>query len=129
MVIKAICYADDVLLLVKEFRVTEKLLGTSATYFKKSLKLNMDIEKSRVIRVLSIFYFCIEKEQKQDNTLVNAKSEKDQRQTVKTNFPQSVQKFGHSFKQHNSNLCDIGWNNENAGKIKLVTIQVSVYKQ
>ena len=62
MVIKAICYADDVLLLVKEFRVTEKLLGTSATYFKKSLKLNMDIEKSRVIRVLSSFYFCIEKE-------------------------------------------------------------------
>ena len=57
MVIKAICYADYVLLLVKEFRVTEKLLETSTAYLEKKLKLKVNIEKSRVVSVYSIRNF------------------------------------------------------------------------
>ena len=56
--VKVIRYADDILLLAKSIRASERLLGTSTAYLEKKLKLKVNIEKSRVVSVYSIRIFA-----------------------------------------------------------------------
>ena len=55
--VKVIRYADDILLLAKSIRASERLLGTSTAYLEKKLKLKVNIEKSRAVSVCSIRNF------------------------------------------------------------------------
>ena len=55
--VKVIRYADDILILAKSMRAAERLLGTSAAYLEKKLKLKVNTEKSRAVSVYSIRNF------------------------------------------------------------------------
>lgn len=55
--VKVIRYADDILLLAKSIRATERLLRTSTEYLEKKLKLKVNTEKSRAVSVYSIRNF------------------------------------------------------------------------
>lgn len=55
--VKVIRYADDILLLAKSIRATERLLETSTRYLEKKLKLKVNTEKSRAVSVYSIRNF------------------------------------------------------------------------
>lgn len=55
--VKVIRYADDILLLAKSIRAAERLLGTSAAYLEKKLKLKVNTKKSRAVSVYSIRNF------------------------------------------------------------------------
>ncbi len=55
--VKVIRYADDILLLARSKRASERLLETSAGYLEKKLKLKVNTEKSRTVSVYSIRNF------------------------------------------------------------------------
>ena len=55
--VKVIRYADDIVLLARSQRAAERLLGTSRTYLEKKLKLKVNEEKSKAVRVYSIRNF------------------------------------------------------------------------
>jgi retron-type reverse transcriptase len=55
--VRVIRYADDILLLAKRIRAAERLLGTSAEYLEKKLKLKVNTEKNRAVSVYSIRKF------------------------------------------------------------------------
>ena len=55
--VKVIRYADDIVLLAKSKRASERLLETSARYLEKKLKLKVNTEKSRAVSVYSIRNF------------------------------------------------------------------------
>ena len=55
--VKVIRYADDIILLAKNIRAAERLLGTSTEYLEKKLKLKVNTEKSRAVSVYSIRNF------------------------------------------------------------------------
>ena len=56
--VKAIRYADDIILLAKSIRAAERLLGTSTEYLEKKLKLKVNTEKSRAVSVYAIQNFA-----------------------------------------------------------------------
>ena len=55
--VKVIRYADDIVLLAKSKRASERLLETSTRYLEKKLKLKVNTEKSCVVSVYSIRNF------------------------------------------------------------------------
>ncbi len=55
--VKAIRYADDIVLLAKSIRAADRLLGTSTEYLEKKLKLKVNTEKSRAVSVYAIRNF------------------------------------------------------------------------
>ncbi len=55
--VKVIRYADDIVLLAKSKRASERLLETSTRYLEKKLKLKVNTEKSRAVSVYSIRNF------------------------------------------------------------------------
>lgn len=56
--VKVIRYADDIVLLAKSKRASERLLETSTRYLEKKLKLKVNTEKSRAVSVYSIRNFA-----------------------------------------------------------------------
>ena len=55
--VKVIRYADDIVLLAKSKRATERLLETSSRYLEDKLKLTVNREKSRAVSVTAIRNF------------------------------------------------------------------------
>lgn len=55
--VKVIRYADDIVLLAKSKRASERLLETSSRYLEDKLKLKVNTEKSRAVSVYSIRNF------------------------------------------------------------------------
>ena len=55
--VKVIRYADDIVLLAKSPRATERLLETSTRYLENELKLTVNREKSRTVSVTAIRNF------------------------------------------------------------------------
>ena len=55
--VKVVRYADDILLLARSKRASERLLETSTKYLEKKLKLKVNREKSRAVSVYSIRNF------------------------------------------------------------------------
>lgn len=55
--VKVIRYADDIVLLAKSKRASERLLETSTRYLEKKLKLKVNTEKSCAVSVYSIRIF------------------------------------------------------------------------
>ena len=55
--VKVIRYADDIVLLAKSERATERLLETSSRYLEDKLKLTVNREKSRAVSVTAIRNF------------------------------------------------------------------------
>jgi retron-type reverse transcriptase len=55
--VKVVRYADDILLLAKSKRASERLLGTSTKYLESKLKLKVNMDKSRAVSVYSIRNF------------------------------------------------------------------------
>ena len=55
--VKVIRYADDIVLLAKSQRATERLLETSTRYLEGKLKLTVNKEKSRCVSVVAIRNF------------------------------------------------------------------------
>ena len=55
--VKVIRYADDIVLLAKSKRASERLLETSTRYLEKKLKLKVNTEKSCAVSVYSIRNF------------------------------------------------------------------------
>ena len=55
--VKVIRYADDIVILAKSKRASERLLETSTRYLEKKLKLKVNTEKSRAVSVYSIRNF------------------------------------------------------------------------
>ena len=55
--VKVIRYADDIVLLAKSQRATERLLETSTRYLEGKLKLTVNREKSRTVSVVAIRNF------------------------------------------------------------------------
>jgi len=51
--VKVIRYADDIVLLAKSKRASERLLETSSRYLESKLKLRVNKEKSRAVSVYS----------------------------------------------------------------------------
>ena len=51
--VKVIRYADDIVLLAKSKRASERLLETSSRYLESKLKLKVNKEKSRAVSVYS----------------------------------------------------------------------------
>jgi len=55
--VKVIRYADDIVLLAKSKRATERLLETSTRYLEEKLKLKVNKEKSKCVSVVAIRNF------------------------------------------------------------------------
>lgn len=55
--VKVIRYADDIVLLAKSQRATERLLETSTRYLENELKLTVNKEKSKTVSVVAIRNF------------------------------------------------------------------------
>ena len=55
--VKVIRYADDIVLLAKSQRATERLLETSTRYLEGKLKLTVNKEKSKTVSVVAIRHF------------------------------------------------------------------------
>ena len=55
--VKVVRYADDIVLLAKSERASQRLLETSTRYLEKKLKLKVNTEKSRAVSVYSIRNF------------------------------------------------------------------------
>ncbi len=55
--VPCIRYADDIVLLAKSERASERLLGTSTKYLEETLKLKVNREKSRTVSVFAIRNF------------------------------------------------------------------------
>ena len=55
--VKVIRYADDIVLLAKSQRATERLLETSTRYLESKLKLTVNREKSKTVSVVAIRNF------------------------------------------------------------------------
>ena len=55
--VKVIRYADDIVLLAKSKRATERLLETSTRYLEGKLKLKVNKEKSKTVSVVAIRNF------------------------------------------------------------------------
>ncbi len=55
--VKVVRYADDIVLLAKSKRASERLLETSTRYLEKKLKLKVNTEKSKAVSVYSIRNF------------------------------------------------------------------------
>ncbi len=55
--VPCIRYADDIVLLAKSKRASERLLETSTTYLEEKLKLKVNKDKSRTVSVLAIRNF------------------------------------------------------------------------
>ena len=52
--VKIVRYADDIVLLAKSVRDSQRPLETSTRYLEKKLKLRVNTEKSRAVSVYSI---------------------------------------------------------------------------
>ena len=57
--VKVVRYADDIILLAKSARASQRLLKTSTKYFEKKFKLKVNNEKSRAVSIYSIRNFKI----------------------------------------------------------------------
>ena len=55
--VPCIRYADDIVLLAKSKRASERLLGSSTKYLEETLKLTVNREKSRTVSVFAIRNF------------------------------------------------------------------------
>ena len=55
--VRLVRYADDIVLLAKSQRASERLLETSTRYLEKKLKLKVNAEKSKAVSVYSIRNF------------------------------------------------------------------------
>lgn len=55
--VKVVRYADDIVLLAKSQRTSERLLETSTRYLEKKLKLKVNMDKSRTVSVYAIRNF------------------------------------------------------------------------
>ena len=77
--VPCIRYADDIVLLAKSERASERLLDSSTKYLEETLKLKVNREKSRTVSVLAIrnfkyLGFCLGKNGKGIYIRVHAKS-------------------------------------------------------
>lgn len=55
--VRVIRYADDIVVLAKSKRAAERLLESSRTYLEQKLKLEMNTQKSKVVRVIAQKHF------------------------------------------------------------------------
>ena len=72
--VPCIRYADDIVLLAKSERATERLLESSTKYLERTRKLKVNWEKSRTISVFAIrnfkiFGFCFGKNRKESTSV------------------------------------------------------------
>ena len=86
--VKVIRYADDIVLLAKSQRATERLLKTSTKYLEEKLKLKVNSEKSKAVSVAAIrnfkfLGFAMGRNRKGYFIRVHAKSLKKAKQKLK----------------------------------------------
>ena len=90
--VPCIRYADDIVLLAKSERASERLLESSTKYLEGTLKLKVNREKSRTVSVFAIrnfkyLGFCFGKNGKGIYVRVHGKSWKKARTTCESSLP------------------------------------------
>ena len=94
--VPCIRYADDIVLLAKSERASERLLESSTKYLEETLKLKVNREKSRTVSVFAIrnfkyLGFCFGKNGKGIYVRVHGKSwKKAKEKTANAYFPEQV---------------------------------------
>lgn len=96
--VPCIRYADDIVLLAKSERASERLLESSTKYLEGTLKLKVNREKSRTVSVFAIrnfkyLGFCFGKSGKGIYVRVHEVMEESQGQAEKAHFPEQVRKY------------------------------------
>ena len=98
--VPCIRYADDIVLLAKSERASERLLETSTKYLEETLKLKVNRKKSRTVSVVAIrnfkyLGFCFGKNGKGIYIRVHADAWKKAKHKLKSSLPGAdVEMFG-----------------------------------
>lgn len=99
---ECIRYADDIVLLAKSERASERLLESSTKYLEGTLKLKVNREKSRTVSVFAIrnfkyLGFCYGKNGKGIYIRVHEKAWKKAKvKPAQAHFPEQMQKYSES---------------------------------
>lgn len=96
--VPCIRYADDIVLLAKSERASERLLESSTKYLEGTLKLKVNREKSRTVSVFAIrnfkyLGFCFGKSGKRIYPCPWKVMEESQGEAEKAHFPEQVRKY------------------------------------
>ncbi len=99
--VPCIRYADDIVLLAKSERASERLLESSTKYLEGTLKLKVNREKSRTVSVFAIrnfkyLGFCLGRTERESMSVCMESHGRKPRKTCEGSLPGAVQKYSES---------------------------------
>lgn len=99
--VPCIRYADDIVLLAKSERASERLLESSTKYLEGTLKLKVNREKSRTVSVFAIrnfkyLGFVMGRTEKESISVCMKSHGRKPRKPAQAHFPEQMQKYSES---------------------------------